>query len=57
MGKENVSPCENVCKTSQGRCIHCGRTREDIAVWRSLSVEEQKERIQELKEAGYLNEQ
>lgn len=44
------SPCNNVCEMGRGRCKTCGRTFEDIAVWGSLSEEEQLKRMEELRE-------
>ena len=41
-GGELVSPCISVCRMSAatGLCEGCGRTREEVARWGSLSEEE-----------------
>ena len=36
------SPCTGVCEISNGSCIGCGRTRDQIAGWASMSGSERK---------------
>jgi predicted Fe-S protein YdhL (DUF1289 family) len=44
------SPCERVCKVENGVCLTCNRTLDEIALWGSLSEQEQVERMEELEE-------
>ena len=39
---DELSPCVNVCQMADGECIGCGRTRGEIARWRTLDEEEKK---------------
>lgn len=34
------SPCVSICEKENGRCIGCGRTEQEIEVWRDLSETE-----------------
>jgi predicted Fe-S protein YdhL (DUF1289 family) len=49
-----VSPCKNTknsCNLNEdNRCTTCNRTIEDIINWSNMKEEEQKERINELRE-------
>jgi predicted Fe-S protein YdhL (DUF1289 family) len=38
-----VSPCIKVCQLdTQGRCYGCGRTRDEIARWSTMTLEERR---------------
>ena len=37
-----VSPCQNVCKIEDNKCIGCHRTLEQISNWTKMSDEERK---------------
>ena len=37
------SPCVSICEKENGRCIGCGRTEQEIEVWRDLSETERLE--------------
>ena len=37
-----VSPCQNVCKIEDNKCIGCYRTLEQISNWTKMSDEERK---------------
>ena len=47
-----VTPCQGICKIIKNakKCIGCGRTREEIALWSSYSHEE---RMTIMKRLGY----
>ena len=47
-----ITPCVSICKILEGKCVGCGRTREEIAKWRSYSDEE---RLDIMRKLGYGN--
>lgn len=46
------TPCIKVCKVSEGKCLGCGRTLEQIRLW-SKYTEEERERIMEKVKMDY----
>lgn len=43
-----LSPCTSRCKIETGKCEGCGRTREQIAKWRSYTEQEKREIMKSL---------
>lgn len=44
-----LSPCTQICKLDQAdNCIGCGRTKEQITYWYSMTDEEREEIMNEL---------
>lgn len=36
MAKSIESPCVSICQLKSGLCVGCGRTMEEITLWRSM---------------------
>lgn len=47
------TPCIKVCKVSEGKCLGCGRTLEQIRLW-SKYTDEERERIMKMTEMEKL---
>ena len=45
-----ITPCVSLCKLEDGKCIGCGRTREEIARWTRFTDDE---RMAVMKRLGY----
>lgn len=47
-----ASPCISICQINPqtGNCAGCYRTRKEIALWSSMSFDEQKQLLEELGE-------
>ena len=45
-----ITPCVSLCKLEDGKCIGCGRTREEIARWTRFTDDE---RMEVMKRLGY----
>jgi len=47
-----ASPCISICQINPqtGNCAGCYRTRKEIALWSSLTMDEQKQLLEELGE-------
>ena len=45
-----VSPCVQICKIEDGKCIGCGRTSNQITNWMKYTDDE---RMKIMKELGY----
>ena len=45
-----ITPCVSLCKLEDGKCVGCGRTREEIARWTRLTDDE---RMAVMKRLGY----
>lgn len=47
-----ITPCVSICKILEGKCVGCGRTREEIAKWTRYTDDE---RLEIMKRLGYGN--
>ena len=45
-----ITPCVSLCKLEDGKCVGCGRTREEIARWTRFTDDE---RMAVMKRLGY----
>ncbi|WP_430733773.1 DUF1289 domain-containing protein, partial [Ectothiorhodospira lacustris] len=48
-----LTPCINICRAENGRCIGCGRTLEEIGAWQALRDQERREIMARLLIEGY----
>ena len=46
------SPCVSVCQIdpTSGNCFGCHRTRAEIAAWRDMTVDEQRDLLEQLRQ-------
>lgn len=35
-----ITPCQSICRVEDGVCVGCGRTRQEIKDWRTMTEEE-----------------
>lgn len=47
------TPCINVCKMADERCIGCGRSLEQIAAWAGMDEAERRAAMERLRAEGY----
>ena len=45
-----LTPCVSSCKLEEGKCLGCGRTKDQIANWRTYTDDE---RLVIMKQLGY----
>ncbi len=44
-----ITPCINICKVIDNKCVGCGRTLDEIAKWSSMSDYQRKTIMKKLK--------
>lgn len=44
------TPCISVCRLSDGKCVGCGRTDEEIIEWYNYTDEQRREIMERLEE-------
>lgn len=44
-----ITPCINICKVIDNKCIGCGRTLDEISKWSSMSDDQRKTIMKALK--------
>lgn len=42
------SPCVKLCKLHEGICVGCGRTKEEIGQWSTMTTDQQQQVINRL---------
>ncbi|MCG5513984.1 DUF1289 domain-containing protein [Ectothiorhodospira shaposhnikovii] len=48
-----LTPCIKICRAENGRCIGCGRTLEEIGIWRDLGDMQRRRIMARLLMEGY----
>lgn len=51
-----LTPCIKICRAENGRCIGCGRTLEEIGIWRDLEDHQRRRIMARLLVEGYPGE-
>jgi len=49
MKNEVKSPCINICKLENNKCVGCGRSKHDITYWEEYSNEKRFQIMRQLK--------
>lgn len=44
-----ITPCINICKVIDNKCVGCGRTLNEIALWSSMTNDQRKIIMERLK--------